>query len=48
MSSGYRNSDEYGGPRQRSFVIWMWMAGVIAVMFLAVWMLTGEVHPNLL
>jgi len=48
MSSGYRNSDGYNGTRPKPFGIWVWMAGVLALMFVAVWMVTGEVRPNLL
>ena len=44
MAGGYESSDNYAGPRPKPSGIWIWMAGVIALMFVAVWMLSGEVH----
>ena len=48
MARGYQTLDDDGEPRPKPLGIWVWMAGLLAVLFFAVWMLSGEVQPSLL
>ena len=44
MARGYDNNGEDVARHTNAFGIWIWMAGVLAAMFIAVWMLGGEVR----
>ena len=48
MSSGYHDPDDYVPPHPRGFAIWIWMGGVLALLLVAVWILSGEIRPTVL
>jgi hypothetical protein len=48
MARGGDNTSDQIATHAKAFAVWIWMAGVLAAMFITVWVLGGEVRLTLL
>jgi hypothetical protein len=46
--SSYKRPTLHDRFRPEAPVVWFWMAGALALMFVAVWILSGQLDPTLL